>query len=226
MYFPGDHRVDPSALAAALLEAAGRQGVLHVSFGTSLERLERSGAGVRAAFAGSASGSIPSGFDCAVVAAGAWTGQLMAASSGEEEIAVRPVRGQHSVYGGGGTLRRVLRYDGHHLIPTAEGIMVAATVEEVGFNLDTTDAAATEFGLILERVLGIRDTPINQRAGLRPKPRKGRPVIAPLEDMPVFVASGHYKNGVLLGPITGQTVAAWILDGKPPRDMSHFAIAR
>ena len=104
--------------------------------------------------------------------------------------------------------------------------MVAATVEEVGFNLDTTDAAATEFGLILERVLGIRDTPINQRAGLRPKPRKGRPVIAPLEDMPVFVASGHYKNGVLLGPITGQTVAAWILDGKPPRDMSHFAIAR
>jgi glycine oxidase len=231
LYFPGDHRVDPPALAAALLEAGSRQGV-DVTFGTALSRLEARGGGVQAEFAGDASGSLPTEFDYAVVAAGAWTGQLLAASSAREgvaeEVAVRPVRGQHCVYGaGGGNLRRVLRYNGHHLIPSAEGITVAATVEEVGFDLGTTEAAATQFGEILERVLGIGDRPIHQRAGLRPKPRKGRPVIAPLDDMPgVFVASGHYKNGVLLGPITGQTVAAWVLEGQPPRDMSHFAIAR
>lgn len=226
VYFPGDHRVDPPTLAAALLEAARRRGI-HVSFETALRRLEGRGSGVQAVFAGDASGSIPSEFDYAVVAAGAWTGKLMAASSGGKEVAVRPVRGQHCVYRGEGNLRRVLRYNGHHLIPTAEGITVAATVEEVGFDLDITEAAATQFGLTLERVLGIRDRPIHQRAGLRPKPRKGRPVIALMDDMPsVFVASGHYKNGVLLGPITGQTVATWVLEGQPPRDMSHFAIAR
>ncbi len=227
LYFPGDHRVDPAALADALLAAARRRGI-HISFDTPLSRLEGNGTGVRAVFAGDASGNLSKEFDCAVVAAGAWTGKLLAASAGAEEVAVRPVRGQHCVYGaGGGSLRRVLRYDGHHLLPTTEGITVAATVEEVGFDLGTTEAAATQFGLTLERVLGIRDRPIHQRAGLRPKPRKGRPVIAPLDDMPgVFVASGHYKNGVLLGPITGQIVAAWVLEGQPPRDMSHFAIAR
>lgn len=227
VYFPEDHRVDPSALAAALLEAATRQGNLRVCFETAIVRIEQEGSGVGAVFASQIADGIPSEFDYAVVTAGAWTGRLLAASGVDEGVAVRPVRGQHCVYAGVGNLRRVVRYDSQHLIPTANGIMVAATVEDVGFDLDTTEVAATQFSLTLERVLGIRSTPTQQRAGLRPKPRKGRPVIARLEDMPgVFVASGHYRNGVLLGPITGQVVAAWIMEGRPPRDMSRFAIER
>ena len=68
---------------------------------------------------------------------------------------------------------------------------------------------------------------VRQQAGLRPKPRGGRPLIGPLTDAPhVFVASGHYKNGVLLGPITGQIVARWIAEGTPGRDMSRFVPER
>ena len=65
---------------------------------------------------------------------------------------------------------------------------------------------------------------VRQQAGLRPKPQGRRPLIGPLTDAPrVFVASGHYKNGVLLGPITGQIVARWIAEGTPERDMGRFA---
>jgi glycine oxidase len=225
VYFDGDHRVDPPALAAALLDSALCHGA-QVSFGTAVRGFEQLDNGVRVGFA-TPSGTSQADFDFAVVAAGAWTGQLLAAGEGSQEIAVRPVRGQHCVYGGDRRLRRILRYDGHHLIPTTDGIMVGATVEDIGFDLETTAAAVTQLSQILERVLGLREASIRQRAGLRPKPRKARPIIAPLDDMPcVFVASGHYKNGVLLGPITGQTLTAWILDGEPGRDMSHFAIKR
>jgi len=223
VYFPEDHRVDPAALAGALLEATRKQGT-RVSLGTAVHRFEQQDEEVAAILADGVSGTRRELFDFAVVAAGAWTSELVAAG-GSQEVAVRPVRGQHCVYGGLGHLRRVLRYDGHHLIPTADGITVGATVEDIGFDLDTTEAATTQLGMILERVLGARATPTRQRAGLRPKPRKGRPIIAPLDNMPcVFVASGHYKNGVLLGPITGQTLTTWMLEGQPPRDMSHFAI--
>ena len=52
-------------------------------------------------------------------------------------------------------------------------------------------------------------------------------MIGPIDDQErVFIASGHYKNGVILGPITGQVVADWIVDGRPPRDMLRFGIAR
>ena len=226
VYFPEDHRVDPSALAAGLLEAASRQGNLRVCFETALVRLEH-GSGVEAVFASQSAHGIPSEFDYAVVTAGAWSGRLLATSGVGEEAAVRPVRGQHCVYAGVGNLRRVVRYDSQHLIPTAKGSTVAATGEDVGCDLDTTEAAAAQFSLTLERVLGISAKPTQQRAGLRPKPRRGRPVLAQVEDMPgVFVATGHYKNGILLGPITGQILATWILEGRPPRDMSRFATKR
>ena len=226
LYFPDDHRVDPPALAAALLAAAQRHGA-RVLFGTELCRLELQDKRIRAVLADEDAGTTPAVFDFAVVAAGAWTGELLAKTSAQT-VAVRPVRGQHCVYGvTGETPRHILRYDRHHLVPITDGIVVGSTVEEVGFDIDTTASAAEEFGAILDRVLGLRGTPVRHCAGLRPKPRKGRPVIGPLEDMPnVFVASGHYKNGVLLGPITGQTLVAWMLEGEPPRDMSPFAIRR
>ena len=120
-----------------------------------------------------------------------------------------------------------LRHRGHHLVPAAAQIIVGATAEEVGFEAETTPAAARCFERIFRHTLAMEPKPVEQRAGLRPKPRGGRPLIGPLSAHPrIFAATGHYKNGILLGPITGQLISEWIVEGRPSRDMSYFSVSR
>ena len=109
------------------------------------------------------------------------------------------------------------------MVSDGDTTIAGSTVEEVGYALDTTTEAAADLRAWIGRLLG-RDLPlVEQRAGLRPKPRGGRPLIGPLAATPrFFVASGHYKNGVLLGPISGKIIARWIVEGAPGRDMDRF----
>ena len=221
IFFPDDHRVDPPALGQALRTAAAQRGA-EVRLGCDLLRIESGNDGVSAIFR-EGTRSREERFDCAVLAAGSWTGELIAVAAGGPRI--RPVRGQHCRYRGGTEIGHVLRWDSHHLIPSGDAIVVGATVEEVGFDTRTTEAAAAGFTAVFRRVLDLEPVVLSQRAGLRPKPRKGRPVIGPVDPSArLFVASGHYKNGVLLGPLTGQVLADWIVAGRPPRDMSLFGV--
>jgi glycine oxidase len=120
-----------------------------------------------------------------------------------------------------------LRHGGYHLLPVEETVVVGATVEEVGFDLSTTAEAGERFSEVFAHALAFPCRPGEQRAGLRPKPKGGRPLIGPLQGWPqIFAATGHYKNGILMGPLTGQVVAEWMSTGKAPRDMSYFAPER
>ena len=218
LYFADDHRVDPLKLGAALWAAAARRGA-SASWGERVWRIAQQGEAVEVATHRATHHA-----DFAVLAAGAWTGGL-AAQLGTC-VALRPVRGQQARFAGA-PLRHLVRMNGRHLIPDGRETIVGSTLEEVGFRLKTTRAAAAEFAAQVGSALG-RGLPLTrQQAGLRPKPRGGRPLIGPLTSAPrVFVASGHYKNGVLLGPITGQIVARWIATGTPGRDMGRFAPER
>ena len=218
LYFADDHRVDPLKLGAALWAATVRQGA-SAAWGERVWRIAQAGETVEVATSRGTHCA-----DFAVLAAGAWTGGL-AVQLGAR-VALRPVRGQQARFAGA-PLRHLVRIDGRHLIPDSGETIVGSTLEEVGFRLATTRAAATQFATELHSALG-KCLPLSrQQAGLRPKPRGGRPLIGPLTDAPrVFVASGHYKNGVLLGPITGQIVARWIAEGTPGRDMRRFAPER
>ena len=220
LYFAGDHRVDPERLGEGLLRGLQQCGG-RLTYGESLLGWEEAGAshvavrtsaGVRRA-------------DYAVLAAGAWSGAL--ADLCGAEVSVRPVRGQHGRFAGGDKLSHILRYDGHYLMPADGHIVVGATVEDADFEVATTDRAARRFTDLFRALLRMRPQLLEQRVGLRPKPKGGRPLIGPLRDNPrLFVASGHYKNGVLLGPITGRLVSRWIAIGDPGRDMSYFAAER
>ena len=214
LFFPDDHRVDPSKLAAALWVGAQKCGAAAYS-GERVLRLAQGAGGVevttqREVYRG----------DFAVLAAGAWTGRVAAMLGAE--VAVRPVRGQHVRFAGS-PLRHLVRDRDRYMVPDGEATVAGSTVEEVGYAIDTTTEAAADFRSWVARLLG-RDLPIvEQRAGLRPKPRGGRPLIGPLAASPrFFVATGHYKNGVLLGPISCKIIARWIVDGMPDRDMSGF----
>ncbi len=218
LYFADDYRVDPLKLGAALWAAAVRQGASAV-WGERVWRIAQAGEAVEAATTGGIHRA-----DFAVLAAGAWTGDL-AAQLGAQ-VALRPVRGQQARFAGA-PLRHLVRINGRHFIPDGGETIVGATAEEVGFRLETTRTAAAEFAAEVRSALGRCLPLVRQQAGLRPKPRGGRPLIGPLTAAPrVFVASGHYKNGVLLGPITGQIVARWIVEGTPGRDMRRFAPER
>ncbi len=218
VYFPTDQRVDPEALCRALLQAAQQQGA-RLSLGEGVEHFAQQGqeVWVRTRIAEHRA-------DFLVLATGAWTGELGAAHG--LSLPVRPVRGQHCRFSGP-QVHHILRCQDAHLLPAGDTLIAGATVEETGFALETTPQAAEFFTHLCNQVLAHPVQLLGQRAGLRPKPKGGRPHLGPLRSQPrVLVASGHYKNGVLLGPLSGQLLAGWIEGGRPPAELQRFAPER
>ena len=221
LLFPDDHRVSPEALGGALLKAAVTRAA-QVAFGTQVIRIDSAdSSGVQLTLR-SDRGERSIGVDVIVLAAGAWTGKL--AGTAGLDVTVRPIRGQQCRFRGAEPLRHILRHDDSYLLPEADEIVAGSTVEDVGFDLETTTDGERMLTSFCNRVLEKAPEVVGLRAGLRPKARKGRAVIGPLDRHGrVFAATGHYRNGVLMGPLTGQVVADWITRGDPQRDMSCFA---
>jgi glycine/D-amino acid oxidase-like deaminating enzyme len=114
-----------------------------------------------------------------------------------------------------------------YLVPWSDGsVLVGATSEEVGF--DERSTAAGVHGLLehaMELVPGLASASFEEvRVGLRPATSDELPIVGASSTMRrVFYATGHYRNGVLLAPLTALAVADLILEG---RERSEFAAAR
>ena len=215
LFFPDDQRVNPAGLASALLRAIEQRGGA-IRFGERVldfESVDARGISLKTM-------SARLHADVVVLAAGCWTAEL--AGNLGARVPVRPIRGQHCRFADV-EVAHVVRHGGYHLLPSESLTVAGATVEEVGFDQTTTTAAKTELSKFLERTVVGSGNFCSQWAGLRPKPKGGRPLIGPLEEHPqVFVATGHYKNGIQLAPATAEAVTSWIIDGDPKRDMSRF----
>lgn len=157
--------------------------------------------------------------DAIVVAAGSWSGQLAPLTP-----PVRPVRGQLvHLHFDRRPISRVVWGGDCYLVPWRDGaVLVGATVEEVGF-----DETATASGVsrLLEASAGLL-TALPQarfeavRVGLRPGTPDELPVIGAAATMPrVYYATGHYRNGVLLAPLTAKLVADLVIDGRRDPDL-------
>ncbi len=159
------------------------------------------------------SGSI--GARTVVLAAGSWSGDIEIRGI-KGRVPVRPVRGQLLHLAWRGTrLRRVVWSPKCYLVPWGDGtVLVGATVEEAGFDERATVAGVRD---LLEAACEI--TPeawtagfSGARVGLRPGTSDGLPVIGPSRVMPnLFYATGHFRNGVLLAPLTAQLVVDAVL---------------
>jgi glycine oxidase len=153
-----------------------------------------------------------------VIAAGSWSGEI-AIEGITTPVPVRPVRGQLLHLGWTGTpLRRVTWSGRCYLVPWEDGtLLVGATVEEAGFDERTTAAGVRD---LLDAVCDVVPRAWNAaflgaRAGLRPASADGLPVIGPSNIVPnVMYATGHYRNGVLLAPLTAQLVADAMLENR------------
>jgi len=156
--------------------------------------------------------------DAVVLACGAWSGQVdVEGASGA--VPARPVRGQLLHLGWHGPHVARITWDEHcYLVPWRDGtLLVGATVEDAGFEEQTTVAGVRQ---LLEAVCDLlpnawRATLLSARVGLRPGSPDPLPIIGWSEAVPgLMYATGHYRNGVLLAPLTAQLVADAIVDGR------------
>jgi glycine oxidase len=156
--------------------------------------------------------------DAVVIAAGSWSGEI-AIEGVTARVPVRPVRGQLLSLAWVGTpLRRVTWSRRCYLVPWEDGtVLVGATVEEAGFDERATVAGVRDLLDAACEVAphawtaGFRGA----RVGLRPATKDGLPVIGASRAAPnLMYASGHYRNGVLLAPLTAQLVADAMLENR------------
>ncbi len=224
---PGDHAVDARRLAAALATAAQRLGG-RVRADTEVAELLVDGDCVRGVRL--AAGEVVE-TDAVVVAAGPWSG-MVAGLPPAAQVPVRPVKGQTLRLrdpAGAGLLERVVRSEEMYLVPLGNGrYVLGATVEERGF--DTAVTAGAVHDLLREAaeiVPGVLELEVEEvLAGLRPGTPDNAPILGPGALGGLHWATGHYRHGVLLAPVTGATVVAGILGEPPPPEAAPFAPAR
>jgi len=150
--------------------------------------------------------------DTIVLAAGARSGQI--ARKMGIDLPVFPVRGQMIALGGMSCpIGRPVWGPHGYLVPRANGLVFAgATVENVGFRRRTTKAGVRALrALSTSLVPQLSAAKVHfEWAGLRPATPDSLPIVGPIRDTNVVAATGHYRNGILLGPITGAWIAAGI----------------
>ena len=196
-------------LTGALRRAAAAHGVAFQS-SAAVTRIEGNGTGIRIETAGDA-------FACesAVVAAGSWSGHMEI--DGASPVPIRPVRGQLLHLGWPAPpLKRVVWAPDCYLVPWSDGsVLAGATSEEVGFDERATVAGVRELIDATQRVApGAAKAAFKEaRVGLRPATPDQLPVIGPSAAMPGLVyACGHFRNGILLAPLTASVVADLVVD--------------
>lgn len=222
LWFREEGSVDPRLLGRALHAAAARAGARFVKGQVRGIAVEGgSVAGVEHEAGRIAAGAV-------VLAAGAWSMQV--SGSDLPEGAVRPVRGQIAVLDTRPPLlSRVVFSEKGYVVPRPDGrILCGSTMEEAGF-----EKAVTAGGLLHVLELAVEVAPalssaplVETWASFRPATPDGLPILGPGRIPGLFHASGHYRNGVLLAPVTADAVAAAVLGRAGPVDLAPFSPIR
>lgn len=164
-----------------------------------------------------------------VLAAGAWSSSIAARIA--LHVPVEPVRGQMLLTEvPGARLSRMVLCGEQYLVPRTDGrVLVGSTTERVGY-----DASVTLDGvrLLAERaarmVPALAGAPLRQSwAGLRPASPNRIPFLGPVPGIDgLLLACGHFRNGILLGPITGRLIAQAIMGERPDLPLEPYAVGR
>jgi glycine oxidase len=167
--------------------------------------------------------------DAVVVAAGSWTG--VAGFREGAAFDVRPIRGQLlRLAWTSAPLSHVVWGPGCYVVPWIDGtVLVGATSEDVGFDERATAAGVRDLlDAVCELIPKAWDaTFLEARAGLRPATSDGLPIIGPSAIVPgLFYATGHYRNGILLAPLTAVLVADLVMDGVKDAVLDRLAPSR
>ena len=225
IWIPDDHQVETRALLVALARACAHRGVT-MREGSAVERiLVRDGAvvGVRTAH-----GEIEA--DIVIVTAGAWSGTIDGIPA-EAVAPVRPVKGQivRLRARDGFALAHVVRTPRVYLLPKTDGtVLVGATQEEMGFDAQPSAGGVKDLlENAWEAVPAIYELPFDSvEAGLRPASRDHLPIIGSTRVRGLVMATGHFRNGILLAPATADAVVEGMANGRFGDEVAAFSPAR
>ena len=167
--------------------------------------------------------------DQVLLAGGSWSGEL--ARQMGFELPVKPVKGQIVLLKGApGLMKSIVKHDDVYFVPRDDGrILVGASMEFVGFEPGTTEKVIGRLMASMERIApGLKDCEVEEQwMGFRPGSPDGMPYLGPVDSIPgLWVASGHYRNGVALAPITATLMSQWMTGTKPVMDLTTFAVGR
>ncbi len=217
VFIPGESAVSPRRLVNALREACFRRGVemrtgLHVQSISQnqvhLEHLTLEAANI-------------------VIASGVWSAEL---SGLKPPIPVSPRKGQILSLGmPAGAFRRMIRWGSSYFVPRSTGeLVVGATNEDAGFDLSNTPAGLGRLLMDAQQISSHVGTyPILETwTGLRPATPDGLPILGPSAIPGVYYATGHYRNGVLLAPITAAIMTDLLECRKPSISIDAYSPAR
>lgn len=212
-FFVQEDSVDPLLLTRAALMAARNLGV-EIRANTAVTEIRVQNNAITVV-AGADTFSASSAVDCR----GAWSG-----------APVRPRKGQMLyVEPQPGVLRHVLRAPDVYIVPRSSGkILIGATVEDVGFDKSVDPSVIQKLlNAAANYIPGLASAPIAQSwAGLRPGTPDDLPIIGPTDMPRVFVATGHFRNGILLAPITAQIMADLVQNRPSSHDIRPFSPGR
>jgi glycine oxidase len=221
LLFPNDFQVENRRLVKALIAANEKVGVKLVTNCAvrSLRVENKRTVGVETSEGFVAAGVI-------VAAAGAWTSQLMPEQP-SSDLKIEPVRGQMVCFEAPQIVRHVIYSSRGYLVPRRDGRLLAgSTSEHAGFDKRVTDDGVKSItAMAVEIAPSLKDLPVDDSwAGFRPHAADDLPVLGPDEEVEgLFYATGHYRNGILLAPITAELIADSIVTGVQSSLLKRFS---
>ena len=218
--FPNDVQIENRKLVSALALANERLGVRLVS-GCEVNEL----CVVEGRVCGVETSVGPLSAPVIVLAAGAWTSLI---KSRLATIQIEPVRGQMLCFKADPPIAQHVIYSAlGYLVPRRDGrVLAGSTAERVGFDKSVTEDGLNSIkSMAIEIVPAVAGLPLDSSwAGLRPRAADDLPVLGPCEGVAgLFYATGHYRNGILLAPITGELIAEAIISGESPGLLAPFS---
>lgn len=226
IHLPDEGQVENRRLVEAL-EAAARRAGAAIYAGHTVDAVRADDSRI--------TGVVVSGDEVScgqvLLCAGAWSGPSaheggIAGLPPECRPQVRPVAGQ-IVMVRSRALRRILYSSNAYLVPRRDGrLLIGATMEEVGFEKRTTPEAAERLLREARRLVpDLAGAPVEGHwSGLRPGSRDGLPILGATPLGGLFIATGHFRNGILLTPVTAEILADCMLEGA--ETPHHFRVDR
>ena len=213
---PGERSVTPRLLVNALKESCVMRSV-DMQLGSNVEEISRHAV------------APPQDFEArhVIVASGVWSSEFKGL---DPAIPVYPRKGQILSLGmPPGAFRHMIRWSNSYFMPRPTGeLVVGATNEDAGFDMSNTPAG---LGRLLSEAQQISshtgNYPIREIwTGLRPATPDGLPILGPSAIPDVYYATGHYRNGVLLAPVTASIISELVENGRTTQSIEPYSPSR